>query len=61
MANFNFLSGSSIDIFPTFLFDIMENEDCFLGFAKGSPANQWGISTLLHTTHLKINFMITIP
>lgn len=60
MANFNFLSGSSIDIFPSFLFDIMENEDCFLGFAKGTPVNQWGISALVQIEHPTDDYLSSI-
>lgn len=51
MANYNFLSGSSIDTIPNLLFDILESETCYLGFAKGNNNNPWGINSLIQIEH----------
>jgi hypothetical protein len=60
MANFNFLSGSSIDTFPNMLFNILESEECYLGFAKGSPKNQWGINALIQIEHNAPSYLNSI-
>jgi hypothetical protein len=56
MANFNFLSGSSIDTIPNMLFDVLEAEECYLGFAKGSPKNQWGVSATVQIEHTAADY-----
>jgi len=60
MSNFNFLSGSSIDTYPNMLFTMLERAECYLGFSKGSPKNQWGISSLIQIQHTNSNYLNVI-
>lgn len=44
---YNYLSGSSVDNQTTFLYDALSSGECYLGFTRGTPENQWSMSTLI--------------
>jgi len=54
MALYNFLSGSSIDNVTNFLFDNLQSGDCYLGYSRGVPELQWGISAMVFVEHSTI-------
>lgn len=49
MANYNLLSGSAIDNYLSFLFDVIDSEKCFLGYARKAPI--WGLDSLVFIEH----------
>ena len=54
MPSFNFLSGSSIDNVTSFLYDALKSGEAYLGFAKGAPQVQWGVSALVAIEHRNV-------
>lgn len=48
MANFNFLSGAAIDNVAPFLYDALTSGQAYLGFGRGTPELQWGVSALIY-------------
>lgn len=52
MAQYNYLSGSSIDNVTSFLFEALKNEQCYLGYSRGVPQMQWGVSALVYVEHI---------
>jgi len=61
MAQFNFLSGSSIDNVTNFVFDALQSGDSYIGYAKGVPEMQWGINALVYIDHTEVNNISSFP